>query len=252
MTKPAGKHWLLYPNPIVDRGFLRGFARGLVEGSTLIANCGRGSPTAMRALLVGFWPFVYEFEKAIDAQSKRLPLRRLLKGRFSTEIAQQYFVSAAHVLRQMHEEEGEHARTWHDDASKMGLNLTTLGVARERVHCIQALIDKAYTDDPFKFFCALAATEYIAEELSAFLCGSRPFTEQLDGQFAWGELHIAHHDGPSHLEIDEDLARAVHPSEDSIVVAEDMKRETKAVELLFSQAAEEVLERARVDALDIT
>jgi len=45
---------------------LRKAAISMVEGLSLINSTATGDKTAAKALHVGFWPFVYEFELAID------------------------------------------------------------------------------------------------------------------------------------------------------------------------------------------
>ncbi|MBI4120655.1 MAG: hypothetical protein HY457_00145 [Parcubacteria group bacterium] len=234
------KHWLLFPNGVADGVHLRQCAVKEVEKSTLMRACRDGDLQSVRALLIGFWPFVYEFEKAIDIQARRLPLRRILTEHLGLTTAQQYFVSRAKILRQMHEEEGEHAQIWRGDALKIGADLESLPKAHEKLPLMEALIATAYADDPFKFFCALAATEYIAEELSRFLCASSVFTSCFGGRFGWGDTHIAVHDGLSHLQIDEDFAAAVHPAKDRKQIAQAMEREILAVQDLFGRASEEV------------
>jgi hypothetical protein len=88
------------------------------------------------------------------------------------------------------------------------------------------------------FFATLAGTEFIAEELSSFLAGSFRFTDLFTRKrWIWGEVHLAPHDhGPSHLEIDLDLARAYAASIDPIEI-EEMILDTVA---LFGRAAEQV------------
>jgi len=56
----------------------------------------------------------------------------------------------------------------------------------------------------------LAGTEFVAEELSAYLTRQPAYLQQFSRKrWIWGEVHlIPHDDGPSHLEIDLDLARA--------------------------------------------
>ena len=186
-----------------DLDGLRRHARDVVGSSTLIAAACQGDKSAAIALKVGFWPFVRDFERAIDQQS--LP-RRPLQQKFGHARMREAFVELARAVREMKQEEGSHAAHWRKDAECLGLR--TLG--DECVAGVQALIDSAFTPDLPPFFSMLAGTELIAEELSRVLVGAAPFTALFSrGRWMWGEVHLMPHEhGPSHLEIDLDLARA--------------------------------------------
>jgi hypothetical protein len=84
----------------------------------------------------------------------------------------------------------------------------------------------------------LAGTELVAEELSRFLVGSPAFTRLFSRQrWVWGEVHLAPHgDGPSHLDIDIDLARAYGGSAEPGAVT---KMVVDAIDL-FGAAAKEI------------
>lgn len=75
---------------------------------------------------------------------------------------------------------------------------------------VRDLIVEAYLPDHVRFFAVLAGTEFIEEELGALLVKAPKFVDLFDRKrWAWGEVHLFPHDeGPSHLEIDLDLARA--------------------------------------------
>lgn len=236
---------LLFAEPVVDRAALRADARDEVRFSPLIRACAAGDEPAAVALLQGFWPFVTAFEKAIDAQVKRLPLRPLMQ-RFGHTRIRRFFAEARAAVREMKDEEGSHAALWRQGARQFGIRLSS----DDRVPGVDALLENAETDDPVEFFCWLAGTEYIAEELGAFLCGSPRFVSLFpDGRWTWGEAHIAEHDGPSHLEIDEDLARAYHPATDPIMAGAALSAQIKRCQRMFGLAAEDVM--ARLQALAI-
>lgn len=104
---------------------LRARARTEVEGSDLIRRAGSGDRQAAIALHVGFWPFVREFELAIDRRTlPRQPLRSKF-GRPSgaTAVASINTVLAglANEVRNMKEEEGSHAAHWCRDAAECGV-----------------------------------------------------------------------------------------------------------------------------------
>lgn len=227
----------LHAEPVVDRQALRAEARAIVESSALIRACGEGQLDAIHALLVGFWPYVEGFERAIDWQVARMPIKPLI-NRFGRERVRAFFHEARLTVREMKEEEGSHAALWQRGADQLGV---TLGEA-EPVDGVKRLLEKAWVSDPMLFFCWLAGTEYIAEELARYLCNSPRFLAVFPGnRWLWGEAHVAEHEGPSHLEIDEDLARAYHASEDSAEVSRDMSEAMRDCEHGFFAAGQDVL-----------
>lgn len=212
---------------------LRANAARVVAASSLIRRARDGDRQAVIALKIGFWPFVSEFELAIDQQS--LPRQQLVDN-FGAQRVRRVFTGLARAVRDMKQEEGSHAAHWRKDAQ-------CLGIHHLNDHCVagvQALVHRSYTRDLPSFFATLAGTEFIAEELSRFLVPSMKFTSLFSRKrWIWGEVHLApHEDGPSHLEIDLDLARAygnfVNPA-----VIEQLVLDTIA---LFGHAADEVEE----------
>jgi hypothetical protein len=220
---------------------LRRYAHRVVGDSSLIREAGHGDRGAATALKTGFWPFVRDFERAIDQQS--LP-RRPLAERFGAERFRQVFIGLARAVREMKREEGSHAAHWQKDAICLGLD--DLGGCDDRpVPGVSALVASAFTRDLLRFFAMLAGTELVAEELSRFLVGSPAFTRLFSRRrWMWGEVHLAPHgEGPSHLEIDLDLARAYADGTDDSAVAETV---VDTIDL-FGRAAREI--RASLPAI---
>jgi hypothetical protein len=227
----------LCAEPLVDRLALRAHAREGLLGSPLIRACAAGDGLAIRALLKGFWPFVQAFERSIDVQVKKLPLRPLI-ARFGQARIRRFLAEARSALSEMRDEEGSHAALWLDGATRIGLDLGWV----EPVKGVQTLLDSAETPDPMEFFCWLAGTEYVAEELAAYLCRAPAFLENFpDRRWRWGEAHAMAHDGVSHLEIDEDLARAYHPGSDPVLVEVALSAQIRRCHRLFAAAAADVL-----------
>jgi hypothetical protein len=228
---------LFYPDnqTYFDLGYLRQSAADLVRGLSLIRRAREGDKAAAIGLKIGFWPFVREFERAIDQQA--LP-REPLARKFGDPVMRRVFIWMARAVREMKSEEGSHAAHWRKDAE--GLGIIELG--NHRVPGVQALIDRAYTQDLPSFFALLAGTEFIAEELSRFLIDAEDFSNLFTRKrWVWGEVHMAPHDRqPSHLEIDLDLARAYDDSKSPAAV-EQMVLDTIR---LFGTAANEVEEFA--------
>ncbi|HTV90453.1 MAG TPA: hypothetical protein VME41_15660 [Stellaceae bacterium] len=103
---------------------------------------------------------------------------------------------------------------------------------------VQALIDRAHMKDLAGFFGTLAGTELIAEELSRYLVESRRFTDLFSRRrWMWGEVHLLADDGPSHLDIDLDLARAYGPTASGVEIGQGVL-DTIA---LFARAADDVV-----------
>jgi hypothetical protein len=181
----------LFAEPVVDRKVLRAQAREEVVGAPLLRACAAGEERAVYALLQGAWPFVQAFEKVIDLQVRRLPIRPLI-ARFGQPRIKHFFAQARAAVAEMREEEGSHAALWQESAGGIGIDLSHV----ELVDGVRALLDGAEATDPVEFFCWLAGTEYIAEELSAYLCHAPAFLAVFpDRRWAWGEAHIMQHEG---------------------------------------------------------
>jgi hypothetical protein len=230
---------LLYGSTTIDRRALRAFMREQVCNAKLIPACAAGQRSAVHALLSGFWPFVDDFEKAIDRQVAGLPIKPLVK-RFGRERTHSFFNTARNAVREMREEEGSHALLWQEGAQALVVNFK----AYDRVPGVEQLIASSTTRDPVAFFCWLAGTEYIAEEMAAYLCKAPRFLELFpDRRWRWGEAHLEAHNGPSHLEIDEDLARAYHPSDDDEVAGKALWDGIVHCQQMFARAAADVFDR---------
>lgn len=197
-----------------DQAVLRAAAANTVSNMDIIQGCGLGEESSYRALLCGFWPYVDEFERAIDRRMLRmLPRRQLtrLYGEYHTRV---FLHGAIQALAEMREEEGSHAQLWRGDATARGFPLE--GPAPV-CYGVRQLTQCTYTDSPVLFFAHLATTEFVAEELTQYLLASPGFMPVLHpgGRWPWGEAHLPHPGGVSHLEVDLDLARAMHLSEES-------------------------------------
>lgn len=210
---------------------LRRYASHIVRGSSLVGRAWRGDRSAAVALKTGFWPFVHEFEVAIDRQF--LP-RQALMETFGDRRARRVFIGVTRAVRDMKQEEGSHAAHWVKDARCLGIS----ELDGPCVPGVQALIERSYTKHLPAFFATLAGTEFIAEELSRFLVGSKRFTDLFSRKrWMWGEVHLAtNEDGPSHLDIDLDLARAYGTAANAAEI-EGMVLDTIA---LFDRAADDV------------
>lgn len=238
----------LFAEPLVDRLALRAHAREGLLGSPLIRACRAGDELAIRGLLKGFWPFVQAFERSIDFQVKKLPLRPLI-ARFGQARIKRFVAEARSALSEMRDEEGSHAALWLDGAITIGLDLRRV----EPVRSVQTLLDNAETPDPTEFFCWLAGTEYVAEELAAYLCRAPAFLDSFpDRRWRWGEAHAMAHDGVSHLEIDEDLARAYHPGSDPVLVEVALSAQIRRCHRLFAAAATDVLAKYRSETATVS
>jgi hypothetical protein len=214
-----------------DVPMLRWQAWKTVRESSLVAEAAQGERAAAIALTVGFWPFVREFEFAIDQQS--LP-RQALVDKFGEACVRRVFGGVARAVRDMKQEEGSHAAHWMRDAQCLGIN----DFGGPCVAGVQRLIVQAYTKDLPIFFARLAGTELIAEELSRYLVESPPFTDLFSRRrWMWGEVHLwADDGGPSHLDIDLDLARAYRP----MARPADLAQPVLDTITLFGRAADDV------------
>lgn len=227
----------LFAEPVVDRAALRAQARAEVVGAPLLRECAAGHVPAMRAMLLGAWPFVAAFEQAIDLQVKRLPMRPLI-ARFGHGRMKRFFAQARAAVREMREEEGSHAALWRASAASIGVDLAQ----SVTVGGVQALLEGAETTDPVEFFCWLAGTEYIAEEMAGYLCASPAFLAVFpDRTWSWGDAHTMQHEGASHLEIDEDLARAYHPASDPAMAGAALSAHVRRCIRMFGASAVDIM-----------
>jgi hypothetical protein len=215
----------------VDVTGLRKKTIEVVSTSSLIRRAQQGEYPAAAALKVGFWPFVSGFEHAIDQQP--LP-RHPLVSKFGEQRVRRVFLGIARAVRDMKREEGSHAAHWRKDAQCLGV----WDLSGPCVPSLRSLIECSYTKNLPAFFATLAGTEFIAEELSRVLANSRRFTSLFTRKrWMWGEVHLAPHEhGPSHLEIDLDLARAYSTNTDAIEI-EQMVLDTIT---LFGRTADQV------------
>ncbi len=230
---------------------LRAAARDFINRTPLVTHAARGDRAAAVALHVGFWPFVRDFELAIDQHGlPRGPLRSRFGGGRAGEArgadVRRKIVALAQAVREMKEEEGSHAAHWVKDAAQLGLS----SLEAAPLPAVGNLVAETATDDHAAFFAALAGTEFVAEELSARLVASAPFTGLFQRQrWMWGEIHLMPHDhGPSHLEIDMDLARAYveDPQQAKSIVEAHVRRtidlfETAAIEVHDTLVAQSLL-----------
>lgn len=165
-----------------------------------------GDVLAIRTLFYGYWPFVLEFEGEID---RCLPdFRKHLVKAVGYERAVAWVRDATEALRDMKREEGEHAHLWRSVMVKFDPNGWSLP-------SVYALITEIKDHTPLRFFCFLAGTELIAEELAYRLNRSAAFLAQVGKPWLWGEAHLKH-DDVSHLDIDLDLARIFETRPDQI------------------------------------
>lgn len=235
---------------------LRAVAEQVIGGSPLIRRCASGDAEAARALFLGFWTFVFRFEKAIDTMASKFP-RKFLYSKFgitdthhwlrhTSQTLKQLRMSelqgvcshAEAAVREMQKEEANHSDHWVKDAENLGLSYTQLEAAVV-VSGVQKLVDSAYVDNMVWHFATLAATEIIAEGLADKLADAGAFNGLFKrSRSVWMEVHIVpHDDGLSHFAIDMDLARACAPVDIDAKSIEDMILKTIH---LFGSAANEV------------
>lgn len=209
------------------------------KSNSLIRRICDGDRMAAEALHIGFWPFVREFELAIDKHHlPRDPLTRRFAGDDPAKV-RRVFRALAESLTEMREEEGSHAMHWKKDASCLGIDLDTHPDAQKPIGRVKDLIDASYDPHLPTFFGVLAGTEFIAEEMSALLLGVPGFVNMFSRKrWMWGEVHVEEHQGPSHLEIDIDLGRAY--SDDDELARRTLLGSISRTVDLFDQASIDV------------
>ena len=194
---------------------LRRYAVKEVVGLPIIQRCGKGESKALEALLCGFWRFVLEFQNVVRNET-RFPMDPLY-SRYGRQKVVLMMRATKSVLNSMSEEEGMHADVWRKGAVEVGFQENDM--TRYEVPAVKYLIDVTRIfgtseEHMYLFFCHLAATEYVAEEISRYLVAQNQFLAcfPISRRWQWGDIHLMEHsDGPSHREIDEDLAIALCP-----------------------------------------
>lgn len=233
------------PGRLINIHRLRELARFEVTNSKLIRLAATGDHKAAFALLSGFWPFVWAFEKVIDR--RRLPMAPL-EAKFGKTTVRRTFLETARHVKRMAQEEGEHSGHWRCGALDLGLVLPVhrndeyASFVATAIGRVRGLIESASSGNLTQFFGCLAGTEFIAEELSLYLSRHSPDFVSLfaNNRWEWGEVHVATHSGPSHLDIDLDLARAYCESGDQIIAKEQIESAVSETIHLFGEAAEDV------------
>ncbi len=249
-------------NKFFNTDTLRERACNTMRNSSLIRRCMDGDLEGAKALLVGFWPFVSAFEKAIDARltggglyekfgklnaNKRIvSIAKAIRNLEENEI-EFAFNSAQDSLRDMQHEELTHAAHWMKDAENLDLNREILESATSTTS-VEKLINDAKNPNLVEFFALLGGTEFIAEELAHLLAHNDVYTQLFARKRAiWMEVHtIPDPEGISHLDIDLDLMRAYSNTEDS----RRLQNAVLDVINLFGVATEEVNDEFPKDGTD--
>ena len=217
-----------------DMQRLENAARAMLTNCSIVSRARDGDRAAAVALSKGFWPFTRDFEKAIDrrANSANLPRAPLyakfgkaktrgtlignaksIRNLLDSEIAGTFEEARLHLV-DMQKDEFRHAKHWEADARNLGLSYEVLQAAPV-LPLVKQLIDGTESGDLVEFFaCALASTEFVAEELGAILAEAAPYKALFNrGRAVWMEVHTVPHDGePSHEDIVMDFARAYDDS----------------------------------------
>lgn len=221
---------------------LRELAHEEVVNSPLIRRCMAGEFSGARAFSIGAWPFVFAFEKAIDARlgngglpreplyakfdkttakSQLCRVARTIRDLADSEI-EALFAGAGEALREMQIEEKTHSAHWRKDAQNLGIGDDTLNEA-QAVTAISQLIAGVCHGELVKFFATLAATEFMAEEVATVLAFNPRYTQLFKRKRAiWMEVHAAPHEELSHLDIDLDLMRAYSDADESSEPLQDL------------------------------
>ncbi len=178
---------------------LRARAAALVCCSPMVERAAYGDPVP---LITAFWPFVNEFPLVISRQLRAARLLPILGPRIGWLTAAKKLWAMRLAVRSMALEEGDHGKLWAESAVRFGVTFPASCAPSV------ALLLTVLREDRqlWRFLARLAATEFVAEELA----------RRLPVLGGWSAAHLMSHDGPSHLDMDLDLALACHPDADGV------------------------------------
>lgn len=179
-----------------------------VRTCTLTAGCRQGDHACVKALVIGFWPFVDAFPGIIKDRYLNVS---------DTELDSQARVMqrAAQILARMENDERSHRDLWLCTAEAMGLD-PTRDLVRNPLAEITALIEQMRGEsDLATVFLCFVAVEMVAETLSQELLASEAFCDMLNERGkVWFKVHVAH-EGTTHEQIAFRLAMAHYRDEDT-------------------------------------
>ena len=124
---------------------LRSLASTGARSGRLIQSACMGNRAAAMAMKKYLWPFVREFELAID---RRYLPRDVLRTKFGTPMVRNTYGRMARMLKQMKAEEGGHAAHWVADAKQLGMSSLDEVV----LPSVAQLNREAYVEDTTSFF----------------------------------------------------------------------------------------------------
>jgi pyrroloquinoline quinone (PQQ) biosynthesis protein C len=194
-----------------------------VQRHPLIEALVAGNRKARIAYLVWGWAFVYAFPGIIDRRSAEFArnIARAIGSRKTLRELTQH-------VKNMRNEEGEHAELWRDMGRSIGIEMPDGKLACAEM---QELIELMQTAGPAEFFAGLWAVEVFANAVSA-LALSRGRTDR------WFLVHVEH-ESPGHEDIDLELAQKLGIDSCRFRVSTD------AVVDLFLAACDKAWEEAR-------
>lgn len=143
-----------------------------VSNSPLTQGCAKGYTESLRALMIGFWPFVDSFPDIINSKYARSGNR------------------GAQILAEMEQDERGHRILWLQTCEVLAIDEKEM--EHEPLPRMRRLIQVIGEDtQPYISFLRFLGVEIIAEALSVALMEHAPFQEQLGerGQ-EWFKVHL--------------------------------------------------------------
>jgi len=192
----------------------------------LIRMCAQGDESAIRSLVLGFWPFVDGFPNHIERATWALVRGRLLSSAQKRDLPQ-LMESVRGLLPGIREEEENHRLLWIRTAEAIGISKEELQDYGDVSTGMQSLIAltsaPAHPTTKLLQFCTV---EIVAESLSQTLLASESFKAKAGKRgLGWFQVHGHHHAEDTHETLTLRLALALN-TEDAALRCEEVVKTT--------------------------
>ncbi len=176
---------------------------------SLVRECAHGDESALRTLILNFWPFVNEFPDQIHRASVKMMRARHLK-RFSIEDLEALWELSSNLLKGMQDDETTHRDLWVGAASALGISYTELSTQVAGTEMLELLQLTGEKIDQFVTLMRFVTVEIVAEALSRTVLAEEPFRNRVGVGIKWFEIHADHPGAISHEELALRLAEVRH------------------------------------------
>lgn len=185
-----------------------------VERTPLTQECASGKLTALRSLVLHFWPFVDVYPTQIAEAGRRL-LDEKYQARYGREHLLGLWGVVSEELVRMRREETAHRTLWILTAANLGVAEAELASKQPTPGVVKIIQIMGEAVEPTVTLSRFLAVEIVAESLSATLLASPGFKAALPpAGRQWFRAHVEHERGMTHEELVLRLALALDETAD--------------------------------------